>query len=62
MAVTIRNAKLEDLMSLIDTNLRCLPENYGIRYYVYSLTTWPDLCKAALDPSGKVVGYVLAKM
>jgi len=62
MAISIRNATMEDMLSLMDTNLRCLPENYAIRYYLYTLVTWPELTKVAIDPAGRVVGYVLAKM
>lgn len=62
MAISIRTATLDDMASLMDTNLRCLPENYGIRYYLYTLVTWPELSKVAVDPAGRVVGYVLAKM
>ena len=62
MAISIRTATLDDMVSLMDANLRCLPENYGIRYYLYTVLTWPELSKVAVDPLGKVVGYVLAKM
>jgi peptide alpha-N-acetyltransferase len=62
MAISIRTATMDDMVSIMDTNLRCLPENYGIRYYLFTLLTWPELTKVAVDPTGRVVGYVLAKM
>lgn len=42
-------------------NLMCLPENYNMRYYYYHILSWPHLLMVAED-SGKIVGYVLAKM
>jgi len=44
------------------TNLRCLPENYNMRYYMYHLLSWPQLLYVQEDYNGNVVGYVLAKM
>ncbi len=32
------------------------------RYYFYHVLSWPQLLWVASDPSGKVIGYVLAKM
>lgn len=43
-------------------NLQCLPENYNLRYYFYHLMSWPELVYVAEDYTGKIVGYVLAKM
>jgi hypothetical protein len=44
-------------------NLLCLPENYNMRYWLYHILTWPQLQYVAEDvTSGKIVGYVLAKM
>ena len=39
-----------------------LPENYQMKYYTYHAMTWPQLSFVAEDLSGRVVGYVLAKM
>lgn len=44
------------------TNLRCLPENYNLRYYLYHILSWPQLLHVVEDMNKKVVGYVLAKM
>ena len=44
-------------------NLFNLPENYNLRYWLYHATSWPQLPHVAVDElTGKVVGYVLAKM
>ncbi len=40
----------------------CLPENYQMKYYMYHGLSWPQLSYVAEDESGKIVGYVLAKM
>lgn len=44
------------------TNLLCLPENYQFKYYIYHYLSWPSLLHVAEDVSGKIVGYVLAKL
>ena len=32
------------------------------QYYLYHVLSWPQLLQVAQDDSGKIVGYVLAKM
>jgi N-alpha-acetyltransferase 10/11 len=59
--VSIRRASVEDLIQMQNCNLWCLPENYTFKYYFYHYFTWPYLLYVAED-SGKIVGYVLAKM
>lgn len=44
------------------TNLRCLPENYNLRYYLYHILSWPQLLYVCEDMNKKTVGYVLGKM
>jgi peptide alpha-N-acetyltransferase len=40
-----------------------LPENYQLKYYYYHILTWPQLLFCAEDhTTGRIVGYVLAKM
>jgi len=40
-----------------------LPENYQLKYYFYHILTWPQLLFCAEDyTTGRIVGYVLAKM
>mmetsp|Transcript_6551 Transcript_6551/g.9188 ORF Transcript_6551/g.9188 Transcript_6551/m.9188 type:complete len:184 (+) Transcript_6551:80-631(+) len=60
--LSIREAKIGDLLQMQQTNLWCLPENYNLKYYLYHLLSWPQLLFVAEDHKGKVVGYVLAKM
>uniref|UniRef100_A0A7S4N2F3 N-acetyltransferase domain-containing protein n=1 Tax=Odontella aurita TaxID=265563 RepID=A0A7S4N2F3_9STRA len=60
--VCIRQATVDDLLQMQQTNLWCLPENYQMKYYFYHLLSWPQLLWVAEDHDGKVVGYVLAKM
>lgn len=54
---------MDDLLPIQATNLTCLPENYAMKYYFYHQLSWPGLNHVAVDTStGRVVGYVLAKM
>lgn len=49
-------------MNMQHCNLLCLPENYQMKYYFYHGLTWPQLSFVAEDDSGRIAGYVLAKM
>jgi len=61
--VSIRPAVVSDLLQMQQCNLFNLPENYNMRYWMYHIMTWTHLPHVALDDaSGKIVGYVLAKM
>ncbi|KAH9259065.1 hypothetical protein BASA81_002685 [Batrachochytrium salamandrivorans] len=60
--VSIRRATMEDLLSMQNTNLWCLPENYQFKYFAYHGILWQPLLHVAEDSKGRVVGYVLAKM
>ena len=60
--VSIRRATVDDLIKMQQTNLLCLPENYQFKYYIYHFLSWPSLLHVAEDHSGKIVGYVLAKL
>lgn len=60
--VCVRQATLEDLISMQRCNLLCLPENYQLKYYLYHILSWPQLLYVAEDYDGSIVGYVLAKM
>jgi len=60
--VCIRQATMEDLLSMQTCNLMCLPENYQMKYYFYHILSWPQLLYVAEDYNKKIVGYVLAKM
>ena len=61
--VSIRQAKVGDLLEMQQCNLFNLPENYNMRYWMYHIMTWTHLPQVAVDQaSGRIVGYVLAKM
>ena len=60
--VSVRRARLEDLLNMQHCNLNCLPENYGMKYYLYHALSWPQLSYVAEDSKGRIVGYVLAKI
>ena len=60
--VNIRQATAVDMVRLQQCNILNLPENYNYMYYVYHSVSWPHLLFLAEDDSGKVVGYVLAKL
>ncbi|QDZ18784.1 N-acetyltransferase-like protein [Chloropicon primus] len=60
--VCIRTATIDDLLYMQQCNLMSLPENYQFKYYLYHLLSWPQLLQVAEDESGRIVGYVLAKM
>lgn len=61
MGVSIRQANVADLLSMQETNLWCLPENYQMKYYLYHGLSWTQLIWVA-EENGKIVGYVLAKL
>jgi len=44
------------------TNLKCLPENYHLKYYLYHGILWHQILQVAELDDGRIVGYVLAKM
>ncbi|EAK88014.1 N-acetyltransferase subunit ARD1 [Cryptosporidium parvum Iowa II] len=60
----IRRATIDDLFTIQQNNLYCLPENYQIKYYYYHSMTWPQLLDIATDSNdpNKSVGYVLGKI
>jgi ribosomal protein S18 acetylase RimI-like enzyme len=42
--------------------LHLLMRRVLMQYYLYHVLSWPQLLQVAQDDSGKIVGYVLAKM
>lgn len=60
--ITIRQGKFEDLISIQNCNITCLPENYTFKYYYYHFLCWPQLIFVAEDClTGSVAGYVIGK-
>ena len=53
---------MHDLLDMQDCNLQNLPENYQFKYYLYHAFCWPQMLYVNRDFSGKVRGYVMAKM
>lgn len=41
-------------------NLRCLPENYQMKFYTYHYLSWPEALFVAEAPQRDPCGYVLA--
>lgn len=58
----IRQITIEDMLATQNANLLNLPENYNMKYYFYHALSWPQLSYVAVDPKGRIMGYVLAKM
>ncbi|KAG5509511.1 hypothetical protein JKF63_06216 [Porcisia hertigi] len=58
----LRRATMEDMYEMQNSNLRCLPENYNLRYYYYHILSWPQLLYVQQDYNRNTVGYVLGKM
>jgi ribosomal protein S18 acetylase RimI-like enzyme len=58
----VRRATMRDVIEMQHCNLRCLPENYNLRYYYYHYLSWPHLLHVLEDVNGTIAGYVLAKL
>lgn len=59
--VCIRQGTIDDILEIQQCNLYCLPENYGLKYYMYHILTWPQLQYVAIS-NNRIVGYVMGKM
>ena len=55
-------ATVSDMLNMQHCNLHNLPENYSFKYYLYHALSWPQILFVAEDDSGKIVGYVMAKL
>lgn len=55
MALSIRQATVDDLLQMQTANLWCLPENYQMKYYLYHVLSWPQLLFVAEDHKGENV-------
>lgn len=42
MAITIRQATMDDAQGMQNCNLHNLPENYTLKYYMYHILSWPQ--------------------
>jgi peptide alpha-N-acetyltransferase len=58
----VRRATMRDVMDMQQCNLKCLPENYNLRYYHYHICSWPHTIYVCEDINGTICGYVLGKM
>lgn len=58
----LRRATMEDMYEMQHCNLRCLPENYNLRYFYYHILSWPQLLYVQQDYHRNTVGYVMGKM
>ena len=58
---TLRPFQAEDLFKFNHINLDPLTETYQNSFYMQYLSTWPSLCAAYENTSGRMMGYVLGK-
>ena len=58
----VRRARMQDVIEMQHCNLRCLPENYNLRYYYYHYLSWPQDLFVLEDVNNQIAGYVLAKV
>lgn len=58
MALSIRQATVDDLLQMQTANLWCLPENYQMKYYLYHVLSWPQLLFVAEDHKGELGGEI----
>lgn len=42
MGITVRQATINDIQAMQNTNLHNLPENYQLKYYMYHILSWPQ--------------------
>ena len=59
--LTVRQAELGDVNSIIKINRLCLPENYSFDFFYRILTEFGSVC-AIGEVDGEVVGYVLSRI
>ncbi|RLG01132.1 MAG: ribosomal-protein-alanine N-acetyltransferase [Thaumarchaeota archaeon] len=57
----IRQASEEDLMSVININRVCLPENYTYFFFQTILRNYPKTFLVA-EVDGKIVGYIMCRV
>jgi len=57
----IRQAREEDIPSVMDVNYKSLPENYWYGFFKYILDRWPEAFLVA-EVNGEVVGYAMSRV
>jgi len=57
----LRRCELSDIISVMEINLRTLPEHYSDYFYESLLEELPEAFVVA-EISGKIVGYIMCKM
>eukprot|EP00026_Physarum_polycephalum_P020612 Phypoly_transcript_23309.p1 GENE.Phypoly_transcript_23309~~Phypoly_transcript_23309.p1 ORF type:complete len:188 (+),score=13.25 Phypoly_transcript_23309:46-564(+) len=58
---TIRRFTCDDLFRFNNINLDHLTETFNLGFYLQYLSTWPEMCTIAENPSGRPMGYMLGK-
>lgn len=61
LKMSVRKAAAKDLLEMQRCNVLNLPENYSMKYFLYHLTTWPEISFVA-EWDAKIVGYVMCKI
>ena len=61
LQATIRCASEGDISSIMEVNMRTLPENYWYGFYKYILERWGDLFLVA-EIKGSIVGYIMNRV
>jgi len=59
--ITYRNAKLDDLLQIMNINRICLPENYTYSFFYTLLMEYPKAFWVA-EHNGRVIGYVMCRV
>ncbi len=58
----IRNARPEDVYSIVAINRKCLPENYPVYFFEDLLKRYNKAFYVAVHSTGEVVGYIMPRV
>eukprot|EP00300_Choanocystis_sp_HF-7_P033239 c45544_g1_i1.p1 GENE.c45544_g1_i1~~c45544_g1_i1.p1 ORF type:complete len:173 (+),score=42.89 c45544_g1_i1:525-1043(+) len=58
---TIRPARVQDVFEFNNINLDPYTETYNMTFYMHYLATWPEYFFCAVDPNGRIMGYIMGK-
>eukprot|EP00301_Raphidiophrys_heterophryoidea_P002459 c11149_g1_i2.p1 GENE.c11149_g1_i2~~c11149_g1_i2.p1 ORF type:complete len:186 (+),score=25.97 c11149_g1_i2:41-559(+) len=58
---TIRPTTIDDLLHFNNINLDPYTETYNMTFYMHYLATWPEYFFTAVDPNGRLMGYIMGK-